>query len=429
MKFGKLGVWITAIFLAAMLASTVTAESESRVVSPGLDVLASGMTMKKSGLVNNDITFEAGDFEKSLNVSTVSSVTITELPARSDGVLYLGGGEVSVGQTVSRENLGSLCFVFAGEEIQSSSFGFRTNHGEHEMLCQLMLLKYENTAPTVSDATETALNVGTYRDITVYGRLDAFDPEGDRLVYEIVEYPKKGILVMENVSLGEYRYMPFSGYTGNDSFRYVVCDEAGNYSESAKVELRITEAKNRLVYADMTESEAHVPAISLTERGIMTASVVNDKNYFEPSKTVTRLEFLVAAMKTLENDTIPESAETVFDDNETIPKLYRGYVALAAKKGYICGKIGENGALLLEPNVEITRAEAAVILSRMLDIPSPVIKPVFADEGSIPAWAREAVTALTSVGVLDCRDGHIHAELILTRAEQARMLYQIGRIA
>ena len=74
------------------------------------------------------------------------------------------------------------------------------------------------------------------------------------------------------------------------------------------------------------------------------------------------------------------------------------------------------------PNESITRAEAAVIVGRMIEAATPVITPTFTDSDSIPAWAQSAVSSLSSMGILDTVDGAVRAGEIMNRADTARML-------
>lgn len=429
MKIRKIAFGVLFFGFVFLLMLNVGAAERSSCVSAGLNVLAARTEMVKAGLVNNDIVFEAEDFERNLNVSALSSVTVTELPSRADGVLYLGNGEVSVGQTISRENLGYLNFVFSSEEIRDSRFCFASNFGDYEISCKMCLVDTANHAPTVSLETKNSISVSTYRDIAVYGELEAVDMDGDSFIFEIVTQPKNGTLTMEDASSGVYRYLPLNGYSGEDSFRYVAVDQYGNYSAAAEVNLRVDMQKNRLVYADMKDSISHAPAIALTERGIMNAAVIGDKSYFHPNKTVSRLDFLVAAMKAIGLEDVADCSSTVFDDDASIPDGLRGYVALAQQKNYICGKIDSEGRLLLSPNDDITRAEAAVILARMIAKPSTDATPVFADSDQVPAWARDAVYTLAELGVIDVRDGYVDALGTLNREQTAYMLYMLESVS
>ena len=72
----------------------------------------------------------------------------------------------------------------------------------------------------------------------------------------------------------------------------------------------------------------------------------------------------------------------------------------------------------------MTVAEAAVILSRLLDLEEPDTLPTVATEGTVPAWARGAVGALFEAGIYP--EG-VDASAPLTRAMAAGMLGEVVR--
>ena len=426
----KLGKWIVvAVVLAALfcLPSAVSAKTVGEnMVSPALMVIAQKSAMAKAVLRGEEIGFEAEDFERALNVSSVTSITVTELPERTDGILYLGGSEVAVGQTVTRSNIPYLTFVFASEEITSSTFRFSTNLGAYDIACSVYSLAYENRSPVVSSVSEEIVSVGTYKDVSVYGILDAYDPDGDALRYEIVNYPQNGLLVLTDQSNGAYRYKPTNGFSGEDGFRYVAVDRYGNYSASVWVSVKVSPSKSALVYEDLDESKAHVAAIAMTECGVMASSELDGNYYFNPTTELTRAEFLVMAMKTMGIQVNAGAQETVFADNTEIPSEYRGYVNVAQKMGYVCGRLNSDNQLVFCPNDAITRYEAAAMLYQMCEVGLPVISPVLVDSNTVPSWAKEAVYAMTAAGILDGKSGYIAADSPVTREQAAQMLYKLS---
>ena len=427
MKFGK---WLVIFFAVTLLLcfslSASATDSGAQMVSPALAILAQQNTMAKAGVTGEDIDFAANDFERALNVSSIDSITVTKLPDRSDGILYLGGSEVLAGQTVSRANIPYLTFVFMSEDITDSAFCFSTNHGAYELECALYRLEYENRVPVVSSVSDTVISVSTYKDISVYGQLDAYDPDGDEMKFEIVSYPQNGLLTMTNISTGTYKYTPVDGFTGSDRFRYVAVDRYGNYSDAVWVNLTVSQPKSTLVYSDLKESTAHVAAISMTERGVMASSELGGNYYFYPSAEVTRAEFLTMAMKTMGIQASGENQKTVFADDGDIPNDLRGYINTAQKLGYVCGKLNESGELVFCPNETITRYEAAVMLYNMSEVVElPVIQPLFVDADTVPVWAKDAVYSMTVSGVLSIQKGYISANAGVTRAQAAEMLYKL----
>ena len=94
------------------------------------------------------------------------------------------------------------------------------------------------------------------------------------------------------------------------------------------------------------------------------------------------------------------------------------YLAAAYQSGMISGTPTEAG-LVFRPEESLSRAEAAVMLQKLLRLPGDAA--VFAgDEASIvPTWAQSAVSALGSAGIpLDASD----YDAPLTRREAANML-------
>jgi len=75
------------------------------------------------------------------------------------------------------------------------------------------------------------------------------------------------------------------------------------------------------------------------------------------------------------------------------------------------------------PNNTITRAEAAVIINKMLDLKTSGSVEVFHDDNAIPAWAGESVYALTEHGILEGTGmGRFSANTELNRAQTASLL-------
>ena len=163
-------------------------------VSSGLKVIAMNNDMAKSAMVNNKIVFSSDDFERYLNLAEVTSITVTNVPDLTDGCLCLGDITVNAGQTISKANLDLLNYRAVNADVRQSSFKFKVNGGEYEMTCNLYFLTRENSSPTLSMEDERTLSVSTHQTISVFGKVNGYDADGDELRYEVVTYAKNGVL-------------------------------------------------------------------------------------------------------------------------------------------------------------------------------------------------------------------------------------------
>ena len=427
-----LGVVLTLALLSCALVVGVFAEggTPDGVVSPALHVLAAKSDMAVATLCGNEYYFSSDVFARAMNlgVGDLQYVTVTALPAVTEGELMMGSARVSEGQVISAANLRMMSYLAVDDTRESeASFRFTVNGGAYEMCCRVYLLEELNYSPTVSVAT-SALSVNTHRDFVGYGTLSAYDPEGDALTFEVVEAPRHGLVIMTDASCGEYVYLPRIGYTGTDRFCYVARDMYGNYSASAEVKVEVSEPAVSVDYADMAGRREYNAVLTMTEKGVMQGEELDGKVYFQPEATVSRLDFLIMAMKTLGIGSVPTVSDTGFYDDADIPADAKGYVAAAYSLGYVKGSTNAEGELCLLPTESITRAEAAVILRRMVDAEEAQLTPVFADSSDSPAWAGEAIATLSSLGVMTPTGGAISPNETVTRGQTAMMLAALARV-
>lgn len=419
---------ICAFTLAGLLATAAltvpsgAASADKPTVSYGLSVLAAETDMAIMSLVGNDIVFSDDAFARSLNLSKINYITVCSLPAVTDGELLLGSTRIAAGQTVSADNLSYMTFCAAKDDTPIHSyFTFTANGSTTPIVCNLYLIDRGNYTPTVSVASSLSLNVSTYKGLCAFGTLSAYDPDGDALTYEIVSYPENGAVRMVDKGYGTYVYTPQASYVGSDSFSYVARDKYGNYSAAATVNLSVDLSGTSVTYVDMKNSREYNAALALTEAGIMSGTQVGNLHYFYPEQTVSRVEFLVMAMNAVGINEVPECETTVFADDALIPSTMKGYVAAAYELGYINGS-EVDGKLCFSPNEPLTKAQAAVILERLVGLDRFAVTPTFADAAEIPTWASEAIYSLSAAGILSATDGYIAPTANLTRAQTAHML-------
>ncbi len=426
-------VLMAAVLLLVALALTSVISAKGEVpVSSGLAVIAAETDMAKTALVGSNIGFTEEDFCRSLNLKSVENLYIEALPAASEGKLFLGSAALTEARAVSGEKLGMLTFVPASDSVDYSSFTFSTGCG-YSIKCNMYFVEKNNYSPTVSLASDSSLSVFTHDRVSRAASLDAYDPEGDDFIYEIVSYPQNGALVLLDRKTGEYVYTPEGDFTGNDSFAYVARDIYGNYSAACSVSVTVRARETSVSFGDITDCNTYNAALTMAENALMSGNEIDGVTYFEPSQSISRAEFLALAMKAAGVADPGSEARTVFADDADIPGAYKGYVSAAYQLGFINGS-EKDGDIYFLPASTITRAEAAVIVNGMLksfDSKQPdrsVIQPVFADSGEVPAWAKDAIYNLNSMGVLKPVGGYAAPSAVMTRGSTAVMLEAVMNI-
>lgn len=402
--------------------TSVQMESNTECVSYGLQVIAQSKEIIITGIKGNALNFSAERFACAMNLSKIDSITVTKLPDAVCGSLYIGSEGVSVGQKIKSGDIALMTYEeSSGAYGRSTSFEVRINDSGYSVTCNINMIDGVNYSPTLSLSPAISFECETYRDIKACGVLSAYDPEGDKLVYEIVDYPENGRVYLNNEELGTYTYVPNPSYTGDDSFKYVVFDEYGNYSESREVKVSVSVPSVSAVYSDLIDDGLYSHAISVTENGLMNGVQVGDYYYFEADREVSRAEFVITAMKAIGLKNIPGVQKTVFADDDAINPEMKGYIALAYSKGYISGKMID-GKLYFDPDESINTSESAVIISNMIGYASPKVTPVFADANEIPEWSEKAIESLHTLGILEFPDMTVSANSPITRGDMARLL-------
>lgn len=416
----KLTRTLSVVLGALVLIGIALPVSASTSLSPALDIIATEFTMAKSGLVGTGIYFEKEDFAAALGVNNVGKITIAALPDPTLGRLQLGSRALVVGQTVSERNLDLLKFVQYGSGEVEASFKFTRGSDPYGTAyeCALYTLTSVNTAPTVETSVSASGSIATaYTGIAYLGAIRATDSEGDPLTFEVIKSPSNGTVKLTDKTRGYFEYTSADGFVGKDSFTVRVTDKYGNRSSDTKITVRVEKAGENEVYADMDGHWANTAVISCVKAGVIDAAQAGDMFY--PDAYISRSEFLALAMNAT-GYTGFSIDNTGFADDADIPTEYKGYIAAAEAFGIIDGIETEAG-LRFYPNNQITRCEAAVILSRLTGITGGAVS-VFANE-AIPAWAEGAMVGLFSAGILrGMGDGTLGAYTPITRGAAAQLV-------
>lgn len=296
------------------------------------------------------------------------------------------------------------------------------------MLAAVMLvtaaLALESPAPTAGPnaapiAQEQCFE--TCKNVAYTGRVSAVDPEGEAVYYQLSEKSARGSVELSED--GTFVYTPFENKTGKDSFTFVATDESGNVSQPAKVSVRIRKPSTKVTYADMSGVPSYNAAIKLAEEGVMVGEKIGDSYYFRPDEPVNRSQFMAMAMSALGSEPLAQTMTTGFADDEAIPTWCKGYVSAAVQQGIVRGYPGSDGRPMFSPEGLVTKAEAAVLLDRMISTTNVAVTTFYPDTATAPAWAFQAAVNLESAGVIAANaSGALELEETLTRGQCAQML-------
>ena len=360
--------------------------------------------------------FSASDF-----TGSARGIYLTGVPAASVGTLYYGDRALCTGDVLPAAALSALEFRPASAEETDCSFTYRpiTDDGltAAETLC-LQLVSKKDTTPVCDD-----VRFETYKNIANTGALSASDEDGDQLTYQLVRAPKRG--TVELADDGSFTYTPAHNKVGRDSFTYTATDPSGNVSNEARVKIQIVKPTDAAAFADLSGDPIEYRAMALKDMGVYGGRQIAGQLCFGPDETVTRGEFLVMAMRVLGMEPDAAVLTSGFADEASTPAWLRPYITAAYRSGVISGVSAETG-MEFRPDAALTKAECAVMLQNMLDLPQPDTQPVFAaDEGeSIASWAVASASALQNAGL----ELTPLAEGTLTRRECAALLYQLSTL-
>ena len=353
--------------------------------------------------------FEAGDFD---------SIRIIELPDRADGTLMLKNREVNLYERINKNKLSSLKFVAAKDFDGNAYFCFKAISGTNESPnYQLCIVKGAGK----ETATLETLNINTLPSISSVGYL--FKDESSATC-NITKEPKLGEVSVS--ADGYYVYKPFAK-SGEDSFDYEVLDTNGNIIAVGSVSITIEKTKSALTFADMEGRRAHLASVKLVESGAMESKTIAGLNFFDPTLSMTRSDFLVTLMKAAYDGEVDSVVSTSMEDDDTISATSKGYVETAYTCGIMDGII-ETDSPVFAPTATVTRAEAFVMAYNISGLDASETGNLsFADSDAIPDWAYHQICALYEAGIISGYDDNtLRVENNITREEAAELIYNVA---
>lgn len=358
--------------------------------------------------------FSAADF----SAEPLDGIMVTGVPEESIGAVRCGGRTLCAGDVMPSSILSDLALVpvCSGDEQAVLTYLPISGGSIGEAAALTVRIRApKNEPPTASDST-----LQTYKNIENSGKLDVTDPEGGALTYTITKEPKRGTVEIHDD--GTFTYTPKKNKVGKDSFRYTATDESGQSSAEATVSIEILKPTQKATYSDMVDDPDQFEAMWLKDEGVFAGETIAGELCFNPDKTVTRGEFLVMTMRSLGIEADDAALTSGFADENRMPEWLRSYVVSAFRSGIVNG-VNSDAGLVFRADAGLTKAEAAVIVQNILDLPAAQ-SAAATDEQTLPAWCAASIIALRSNGIYDCTN----AAEPMSRREVACLLYQVSRL-
>ena len=339
----------------------------------------------------SEYQFSAADFSDS---SELEGVYISAVPPAYQAELCIGSrvlrrGDILPAAALEKLKLRPVCLGEADCELVYCPISAGTLGDA--VTVSLRILSGTNTAPVCEDGT-----LETYKNIANSGTLCAQDKEDTKLTYQLVKEPKRGTVELHDD--GSFTYTPGKNKVGKDSFVFTATDPAGNISNEACVKIRILKPADKATYQDMSGDKDAFAAMWLKDQGLYTGRIIAGNLCFEPDDAVSRGEFLIACMKLAGLEQADGAISTGFADELETPAWQQPYLAAAYQSGMISGTPTEEG-LVFRPEDTLSRAEAAVMLQKLLRLPGDAAVFAGEDASAVPAWAQSAVSALSEAGI------------------------------
>lgn len=348
--------------------------------------------------------FRAGDFSAN---GDLTGICITDLP--KTGTLLLGSRTIQTGDILTAEQAAQLtfapAFALADTDVSVEYLPVFADRIDPRTTMTIHIRGKEDKPPVAEDSASE-----TYKNLANTGKLKVSDPEGQRMTYTITRQPKRGTVTIAED--GSFTYVPKKNKVGIDSFTYTAADPAGNVSREATVTITILKPSNTTAYTDTAGRDCRFAAEWMKNTGIFVGESLGDQSCFQPEKTVTRGEFVTMLVKTLDIPTDEYLTYTGYLDE--VPKWLQPYLAAAIRSGLTAGLPNQE---TFGANVEITGAEAAVMLQNGLNLTAASVP-----QEEAPEWAGYALSAVRESGL------SMDAQQLLTREEVAEILYQSAKL-
>jgi len=364
------------------------------------------------------LEFTAADLERRLGLAdgSLGGITITAVPPSVQGGLFLDGVEVQPYDFLERQELNRLCFVPGDAAVSASLTFLPQSKDAAPTTMAIRILAGSNLPPTLEDAA-----IQTLPNTVVRGTMAASDPENGPLTLQLVQRPQKGSVTFDGLS---FRYEPYQGKTGADSFSVCAIDSACAYSREAIVNVLIEGDSSGFSYVDMAANPSAYAAQKLHAAGIFIGETVGGASFFHPGRTVSRGDFLVRLLAASGNNDLAPTINTGLPNDQDFPAWLKPYIAAALRADIL--PAGQVFAYTEIP----TRGEAVVMVDRaaaITDVKDYAL--TMPDLSEIPGWALPSYKDLAAYRMLDLHDGYARPSDALTNSYAADLIWQLYKHA
>ena len=177
-------------------------------------------------------------------------------------------------------------------------------------------------------------------------------------------------------------------------------------------------------FTDIEGHWAKVDICEATELGIVEGV---SANIFMPDSYVTRTEFAIMLMRTLQIAINNEAPETSLSDKDSIPVWARQAVKTAVAEGILEGYLDGS----LKPERTVSRTEVAIMVARAMmwdAAKEDIVNTPFVDDDQIPAWGKAYVEATRKYGLMNGRQDNLFVPVgLTTRAEATVVLLRLWK--
>ena len=200
---------------------------------------------------------------------------------------------------------------------------------------------------------------------------------------------------------------------------YIASPFASPFDNEAVIDtLTVSYGFTEPVFDDTENSWAKDYIENIYDMGLISGYEDNGKTLFDPNRDITRAEF--AKLVALFNKyNLSEGEVGYFNDAEEIPLWAAPYITAVAENSVMNGRAEGDGTLTFAPTAPITRTETMLVVSRLIE--SSVYDTLSFDDASlVPIWAEEGVKKVVSSGIITGYDDNtLRPDNNITRAEVA----------